>query len=57
MKEERVAHCFESRDDGSLVIWSELEDEDSQSVIVEAHRVRAVLLACADALARVESRR
>lgn len=48
---ERGANAFESRSDGSLVIYATMPDGDGEPIRVEPHRVGAVLAACGDALA------
>lgn len=55
--EPRGAHAFEARADGTLVIYASMPDGDGEPIHIEPHRVRAVLLACADALAGKRSMR
>ena len=54
---ERGAHAFEAREDGSLVIYATMPDEDGCPVRVEPDCVSTVLAACGDALARKRSMR
>lgn len=51
----RGAHAFESRADGSLLIYATLPNGDGEPIHIEPHRVGAVLAACGDALARKSS--
>lgn len=53
----RVAHAFEARADGALIIYATLPDGDGEPICIEPHRVGAVLAACGDALARKASTR
>lgn len=55
--EPRGAHAFEARADGTLIIYASMPDGDGEPIHIEPHRVRAVLLACADALAGKRSMR
>lgn len=54
--ELRGAHCFEAREDGSLIIWATMPDEDGEPIRIEPNRVTAVLRACGAALAKKPSR-
>ena len=51
------AHAFEAREDGSLIIWATLPNEDGAPIRIDPRRVCAVLAACGDALARKPSTR
>lgn len=53
----RGAHAFEACEDGALIIYATLPDEDGEPIRIEPHRVAAVLAACGDALARKSSTR
>jgi hypothetical protein len=53
--ELRGAHAFEARKDGSLVIYATMPDGDGEPIRIEPQRVRGVLCACGDALAREPS--
>lgn len=55
--EPRGAHAFEARVDGTLVIYASMPDGDGEPIHIEPHRVKAVLAACADALAGKRSMR
>lgn len=53
----RGAHAFEACADGSLIIYATMPDGDGERIRIEPQRVRAVLAACGDALARKASTR
>lgn len=55
MPERLESHCYES-DKGELVIWASMPDGDGIPVVVERHRIQALVNAAMDALASKNSR-